>query len=166
MSTNDTVVFSSTGNIKLNMKNKSIEAKFLSYASNFFIKLASLIVKDGEGATKFIKLSVTNAKSLVLAQEVSKKLSKSILVKTAIFGEDPNWGRIIASIGSIESSNIKPDNIKLMINNILCFKNGISQDNGSKRLVKSMKKNKIEIIVDLNNGKQKQTMFFCDLSHD
>ena len=53
-----------------------------------------------------------------------------------------------------------------MINNILCFKNGISQDNGSKRLVKSMKKNKIEIIVDLNNGKQKQTMFFCDLSHD
>ncbi len=166
MSTNDTVVFSSTGNIKLNMKNKSIEAKFLSCASNFFIKLASLIVKDGEGATKFIKLSVTNAKSLVLAQEVAKKLSKSLLVKTAIFGEDPNWGRIIASIGSIESSNIKPDNIKLMINNILCFKNGISQDNGSKRLVKSMKKNKIEIIVDLNNGKQKQTMFFCDLSHD
>ena len=166
MSTNDSVVFSSTGNLKLNMNNKSTEAKFLSCASNFFIRLASLIVKDGEGATKFIKLSVINARSLALAQEVSKKLSRSILVKTAMFGEDPNWGRIIASIGSIESSNIKPDNIKLMINNILCFKNGISLDNGSKTLEKSMRKNTIEIVVDLNNGKHKQTMYFCDLSHD
>ena len=166
MSTNDSVVFTSTGNIKLNMKNKSTEAKFLSCASDFFIRLASLIVKDGEGATKFIKLSVINAKSLILAQEVSKKLSRSILVKTAMFGEDPNWGRIIASIGSIESSNIKPDNIKLTINNILCFRNGISLDNGSKTLEKSMKKNTIEIIVDLCNGKHKQTMYFCDLSYD
>ena len=166
MSTNDSVVFSSTGNTKLNLKNKSTEAKFLSCASNFFIRLASLIVKDGEGATKFIKLSVINAKSIALAQEISKKLSRSILVKTAMFGEDPNWGRIIASIGSIESSNIKPDNIKLSINNILCFKNGISLDNGSKTLEKSMRKNTIEIKVDLNNGKHKQTMYFCDLSHD
>ena len=166
MSTNDSVVFSSTGNIKLDMKNKSTEAKFLSCAANFFIRLASLIVKDGEGATKFIKLSVINSKSLVLAQEVSKKLSRSILVKTAMFGEDPNWGRIIASIGSIESSNIKPNSIELMINNILCFKKGISLDNGSKTLEKSMRKNRIEIVVDLNNGKHKQTMYFCDLSHD
>ena len=123
MSTNDSVVFTSTGNIKLNMKNKSTEAKFLSCASNFFIRLASKIVKDGEGATKFIKLSVINAKSLVLAQEVSKKLSRSILLKPLCL-ERIQLGRIIASIGSIESSNIKPDNIKLRINNILCFKNG------------------------------------------
>ena len=166
MSTNDTVVFSSIGNTKLNLKNKSTETKFLSCASNFFIRLSSYIVKDGEGATKFIKLNVINAKSLILAQEVSKKLSSSILVKTAMFGEDPNWGRIIASIGSIESINIKPFNIKLMINNILCFKNGISLDNGSKRLEKSMRKNTIEITVDLNHGKHNQTMYFCDLSYD
>ena len=166
MSTNDSVVFSSTGNIKLNMKNKSTEEKFLSCAANFFIRLASLIVKDGEGATKFIKLSVINAKSLVLAQEVSKKLSRSILVKTAMFGEDPNWGRIIASIGSIKSSNIKPNSIELMINNILCFKKGISLNNKSKTLKKSMRKNRIEIVVDLNNGKHKQTMYFSDLSYD
>ena len=166
MSTNDTVVFSSIGNTILNLKNKSTEIKFLSCASDFFIRLSSLIVKDGEGATKFIKLSVKNAKSLILAQEVSKKLSSSILVKTAMFGEDPNWGRIIASIGSIQSSNIKPLNIKLMINNILCFKNGISLDNGFKKLERSMRKNTIDITVDLNHGKHKQTMYFCDLSHD
>ena len=166
MSTNDTVVFSSTGRIKLNMKNKSIETKFLSFASNFFIRLSSLIVKDGEGATKFIKLNVINAKSLILAQEVSKKLSSSILVKTAMFGEDPNWGRIIARIGSIESRDIKPFNIKLMINNILCFKNGVSLDTGSKRLERSMRKSTIEITVDLNHGKYNQSMYFSDLSYD
>ena len=166
MSTNDTVAFSSTGSIKLNMKNKFIEAKFISCASDFFIRLSSLIVKDGEGATKFIKLNVINAKSLLLAQEVSKKLSSSILVKTAMFGKDPNWGRIIARVGSIESSNIKPLKIKLMINNILCFENGISQNNGSKRLERSMRKNTIEITVDLNYGNHKQSMYFCDLSYD
>ena len=83
-----------------------------------------------------------------------------------MFGEDPNWGRIIASIGSIESSNIKPLNIRLIINSILCFKNGIPHDNGSKRLKKSMQKNTIEITVDLNYGKHKQSMYFSDLSHD
>ena len=166
MSTNDTVVFSSTGNIQLNMKNKSVESNFISCASDFFIRLSSLIVKDGEGATKFVKLNVINAKSLILAQEVSRKLSSSILVKTAMFGEDPNWGRIIASIGSIKSSNIKPLSIRLIINNILCFKNGIPLDNGSKRLEKSMQKNTIEITVDLNYGKHNQSMYFSDLSYD
>tara|TARA_B100000242_G_scaffold268420_1_gene218522 strand:- start:4430 stop:5590 length:1161 start_codon:yes stop_codon:yes gene_type:complete len=166
MSTNDTVAFSSTGNIKLNTKNKSIEAKFIACASDFFIRLSSLIVKDGEGATKFIKLNVINAKSIILAQEISKKLSNSILVKTAMFGEDPNWGRIIASIGSIQSTHIKPLKITLMINNILCFKNGISTDNGSKRLEKSMRKNIIDITIDLNHGTHKQCMYFCDLSYD
>ena len=166
MSTNDTVAFSSTGSIKLNMASKSIEAKFISCASDFFIRLSSLIVKDGEGATKFIKLNVINAKSLLLAQEVSKKLSSSILVKTAMFGKDPNWGRIIARLGSIESSSIKPLKIKLMINNILCFKNGVAQDKGSKRLERSMRKNTIEITVDLNYGNHKQSMYFCDLSYD
>ena len=87
-------------------------------------------------------------------------------MKTAMFGEDPNWGRIIASIGSIKSSNIKPLSIRLIINNILCFKNGIPLDNGSKRLEKSMQKNTIEITVDLNYGKHNQSMYFSDLSYD
>ena len=166
MSTNDTVIFSSTGNVKINIKNKSIEKKYLSFASDFFIKLASHIVKDGEGATKFVKLNVINSKSLILAQEVSRKLANSLLIKTAIFGEDPNWGRIIASLGSIESRYINPTNIKLKINNILCFHNGISVDNGSGRLKKSMHRDTIEITIDLNNGRHKQIIYFSDLSYD
>ena len=166
MSTNDTVVFTSTGSIKININNKSIEKKFLSYASDFFIRLASHIVKDGEGATKFIKMNVINTKSLILAQEVSRKISNSLLVKTAMFGEDPNWGRIIASLGSIDSRNINTAKVKLKINKILCFKNGIAVDNISEKLEKSMQKKTIEITIDLNNGKYQQSMYFSDLSYD
>ena len=166
MSTNDTVVFSSTGDLKINIDNKSIEKKFLSYASDFFIKLASHIVKDGEGATKFIKMNVINSKSLILAQEISRKLSNSLLVKTAMFGEDPNWGRIIASLGSIDSPYINTSKVKLKINNILCFNNGVPVDNISRKLKKSMQKNTIEITIDLNTGRYKQSIYFSDLSHD
>ena len=166
MSTNDTVIFSSTGNVKINIKNKSTEQKYLSFASDFFIKLASYIVKDGEGATKFVKLNVIKSKTLILAQEVLRKLANSLLIKTAMFGEDPNWGRIIASLGSIESRYINPSSVKLIINDILCFHNGIPVDNGSAKLKKSMQRDSIEITIDLNNGKHKQSIYFSDLSYD
>ena len=165
-STNDMVVFSSTGDVSLNIKNAVVEKKFLSYASDFFLTLASLIVKDGEGATKFIKLNIINAKTLSLAQDISRKISNSLLVKTAMFGEDPNWGRIVASLGAIESEYIHPDKVKLIINDILCFKNGIPTSHLVSKLKKSMKNNNIEITIDLNNGKQNQTVYFSDLSHE
>ena len=166
MSTNDTVVFSSTGDISLDLKNKSVQRKFLSFASEFFVDMASLIVKDGEGATKAVKLNVINSKSLDLAQKVAKKISNSLLVKTAVFGEDPNWGRVMASLGSIQSDYIKPDKVKLLINNILCFTNGLQTKGVTSRLKKSMKNKRIEITINLNNGKYNETMYFCDLSHD
>ena len=150
-------------NISLN--DKGVQ-KFEIALKKVCLNLAKQIVVDGEGAKKFVTINVINAKSLGSAKNIAFSIANSPLIKTAIAGEDPNWGRIIASIGSIESSNIKPNSIKLMINNILCFKNGISLDNGSKTLEKSMRKNRIEIVVDLNNGKHKQTLYFCDLSHD
>ena len=82
-----------------------------------------MIVKDGEGATKFIKLKINNSQSLGLAQKIARKISNSLLVKTAMYGSDPNWGRIVSSIGSVDSKDI-PNKISLKINNILCFKNG------------------------------------------
>ena len=166
MSTNDTVVFSSTGNISFDTKNKELESKFLAYASDFFIKLSSMIVKDGEGATKFIKLRIKNSHSIGLAQKIARKISNSLLVKTAMYGSDPNWGRIIASVGSVDSKDINPNKISLKINNILCFKNGNAVDNGTAKLKRSMTKNTIELLIDLNNGKFDQVLYFSDLSHE
>ena len=166
MSTNDCVAFTSTNDIKIDFKNKTNEKKYLEFASDFFIKLSSKIVKDGEGATKVIKLHICNAKTKTLAQIISRKISQSLLVKTAMYGEDPNWGRIIASLGSIDKSSFNTSKVKLFINNILCFDNGIPKDAGSKRLANSMKKNNIEITLDLGSGKFDQTIYFSDLSHE
>ena len=166
MSTNDTVVFSSCGDIKLNFKNKSIEKDFLSCAFDFFVNLSNMIVKDGEGATKIIKLNIVNAKNQILALKIGRKISNSLLVKTAMYGADPNWGRIIASLGSIDSKFINPKKNKLLINNILCFKDGLPVDDGSKKLAKSMKKKNIEITLDLHNGNSQQSIYFSDLSHE
>ena len=103
-------------------------------------ELAIEIVKDGEGATKIIKLTVVNSKNLLLAHEILKRVSNSLLVKTAMFGQDSNWGRIIASLGSINSKYINPNKVNLYINNILCFKNGVSVETNNSKLKKSMLK--------------------------
>ena len=166
MSTNDCVAFTSTNLVKINLKNKNNEKKLLEHAVDFFTKLSSKIVKDGEGATKIIKLNICNAKTKTLAQEISRKISNSLLVKTAMYGEDPNWGRIIASLGSIDKNTLNIVKVKLFINKILCFDNGTPTDAGSKKLTNSMKKNNIEITLDLNSGKAMQTIYFSDLSHE
>ena len=166
MSTNDCIAFTSTNTVKIDLKNKNNEKKLLEYAADFFIKLSSKIVKDGEGATKIIKLNICNVKTKTLAQEISRKISNSLLVKTAMYGEDPNWGRIIASLGSINDNNLNVLKVKLFINKILCFDNGTATDAGSKKLANSMKKNNIEITLDLNSGKAMQTIYFSDLSHE
>ena len=165
-STNDCVVMTTTNQTLIDFKKKTNEIKFLEYASEFFIELSSLIVKDGEGATKMIQLNVVNAKSKSLAQEICKKISHSLLVKTAMYGEDPNWGRIIASLGSIQSPMRNTEKIKLYINDILCFSEGTPKDHGSSALKKSMKKSKIIITINLNSGKANQSIFFSDLSHE
>ena len=166
MSTNDCVAFTSTNLVKINLKNKNNEEKLLEHASDFFITLSSKIVKDGEGATKMIKLNICNAKTKTLAQKISKKISNSLLVKTAMYGEDPNWGRIIASLGSINENSLNVAKVKLFINNILCFDNGTPTDAGSKKLSRTMKRNNIEITLDLDSGNAMQTIYFSDLSHE
>ena len=166
MSTNDCVAFTSTNLVNIDLKNKNNEKKLLEHAVDFFIQLSSKIVKDGEGATKIIKLNISNAKTKTLAQVISRKISNSLLVKTAMYGEDPNWGRIIASLGSIDDYVINVAKVKLFINKILCFENGVAIDTGSKRLAGSMKKNNIEITLNLNSGKYMQTIYFSDLSHE
>lgn len=166
MSTNDCVAFTSTNNVDLDLSNKKNLTKFLECAADFFISLSSLIVKDGEGATKIIELNIINSKSLMAAQKISRKISHSLLVKTAMYGQDPNWGRIIASLGSIDDLALNISKVKLFINNILCFSNGVAKDNGSKRLSQSMKKSNIRIIIDLGVGKYSQSLYFSDLSHE
>jgi len=130
-------------------------------------KLALDIVKDGEGANKLVAFVIKGAKNKQQAKTVAKNLTNSLLVKTAIFGEDPNWGRIASTVGA---SGIECDEKKLKIS----FEDIVVYDRGNILFDKEteekahniMKKNEFKIYVDLGMGDDAFTAYGCDLSYD
>jgi glutamate N-acetyltransferase/amino-acid N-acetyltransferase len=130
-------------------------------------KLAFDIVKDGEGANKLVAFEIKGAKNQEEAQKIGKALSNSLLVKTAIFGEDPNWGRIASTIGA---SGCECDEEKLTISfeNILVYDKGeIYFDKETESKAASvMKKDEFKISCDLGLGKGEFTTYGCDLSYE
>jgi len=130
-------------------------------------KLAFDIVKDGEGANKLVAFEIKGAKNREEAQKIGKSLSNSLLVKTAIFGEDPNWGRIASTIGA---SGCECDEEKLTISfeNILVYDKGniYFDEENEKKAAKIMQRDEFKIICDLGIGNGKFTSYGCDLSYE
>jgi len=125
MSTNDTVFLlanSMAGNKIIKTKNSKSLKKFIQKLTVVCINLAKMIILDGEGATKFLTIKILNAGNYSKGKEIAESIANSNLVKTAFFGCDLNWGRIISSIGSVKFK-IKPKKVKLYINNNLIFSN-------------------------------------------
>jgi glutamate N-acetyltransferase/amino-acid N-acetyltransferase len=128
--------------------------------------LAFKIVEDGEGATKFVTFKVNGTKTTKQAEQIGKRLANSLLVKTALFGEDPNWGRIISAVGSA-GVPIKPEKLEVVLNGISLVKNGEHVKGVSlSALQKKMKQKEIEIIIGLHMGKASAETYTCDLSYD
>jgi glutamate N-acetyltransferase/amino-acid N-acetyltransferase len=168
-STNDTVMLISTNN----SNNKLINNKNDKSLKNFKVKLIELmsdlaeqIVKDGEGASKLVEVSVVGAKNANSAKLIARSVAESPLVKTAIYGEDPNWGRIIMAIGKTKE-DINTTKLKIKIGNKLVATNGSkSLKHKESELKKYMKSNKIKILIDLGVGKSNAKMITCDYSYD
>lgn len=166
MSTNDTVAIIANGasgvDIYSSGSGAGIFQQGLNYVSSY---LAKSIVKDGEGATKFIQIDVTNTLSSEDARRIARSIANSILVKTAIHGEDPNWGRIVSAAG-YAGVELDERDLKLFINNILVFAGGMptQYDNGA--LINSMKEKDIYIRLDMGLGKHSDTVWTCDLSRE
>ncbi len=136
----------------------------LDYVTTY---LAKAIVKDGEGATKFVEIEVNSARSVADAEKVARAIANSPLVKTAINGEDPNWGRIISAAG-YAGVPLEEGRIKLYIGNLLIFENGMptSASGGPKeKLTEVMKGKEIYIRLALGLGSYKAIVWTCDLSH-
>lgn len=131
--------------------------------------LAIQIVKDGEGATKFLETTIQNAKSEEDARILCKAIITSNLVKTAFFGQDANWGRILSSMGA---SGIKFDVNKVKISfkskkgEITLFENGTPLMFDEDFALKVLKEKEIKVLIDMNDGKQSITGWGCDLSYD
>ncbi len=121
-STNDACVLLATGESKVSIHQGSAEeSEFQDVLTDLMINLAQALVRDGEGATKFVTVNVEGAESQVAALEVAYSVANSPLVKTAIFAEDANWGRLVMAIGKVESE-LNPNVVDLFIMTCVCSK--------------------------------------------
>ncbi len=167
-SPNDMVLLMANGlakNALISEKNEEEYDKF--YKALYIVSeyLAKAIARDGEGATKLIEVLVKNAHSKNDAKVAAKAVINSMLVKAAIFGQDPNWGRILAAVG-YSGAQVDPEKVDLFIKEKI-VENGQPIDYSRERLKEYLENSQeIKIIVDLKVGKEKATAWGCDLSYD
>lgn len=167
-STNDTMIVMANGqaqNSLIDSENHSDYQTFLQAFLTISQDLAKLIARDGEGATKFLAVNVTGANDFVEAKAVAMAIAKSPLVKTAFFGQDPNWGRIVCAAG-YSGVNFLPEKMSVALNNVTIFKNGMSIKTDEKQLQDVMEQKDIEVQVTLGQGEAEATVWTCDFSYD
>ena len=168
-STNDMIAIFSTKKVKIG-QNRNITdpiiQKFESALKRLTLNLAKQIVVDGEGAKKFITVKIINAKSMTSARKIGFSVANSPLVKTAVAGEDPNWGRIVMGIGK---SGEKIDNEKLIIKigeTIVAEDGKISEHYDEAKLKEYMEWDSIIFEINLNQGNETFECFTCDFTKD
>ena len=168
-STNDMVAIFATGKAKNSKIYNILDPKLVDFEKalhRLSLNLAKQIVVDGEGAKKFITVNITGARSSSMAKNIAFSIANSPLVKTAIAGEDPNWGRIVMAIGKSEE-NIQTSKIQIKFGKYLVAENGkVAKDYNESDLKEYMKWDSIDIEVNLNIGNADYTVYTCDLTHD
>jgi len=165
-STNDTVIMLSNGSLE----NKEIHYGDTNYKklekalTELTTEIAEMIVKDGEGATKVVRINVRGAKSEKEAEKIARTLGSSLLVKTAFYGEDANWGRVLAAAGR---SGVKFDPLKvdLYFENYRIVRNGIEVMD-EKEVNHVLKQPRFSITLDLKMGKGSFFVIASDITMD
>ena len=166
-STSDMILFFSVNdnNNSIKLKNENTR-KFFSHLENVTTKLAEYIVKDGEGASKFLKIKIKGAKSTNDAKKIGKSIANSPLFKTAMSGSDSNWGRIIMAVGK-SGAKIDSEKLTLKFGKYTILQKGKKLNLTNINLInKYLKKSEIEIIVDLHLGAYEWSTWTCDFTKD
>ena len=166
-STNDMVSIFATGKVAnsqlKNEKDKKL-TEFNSALFNVLLNLAKRVAADGEGASKFVTIKVKNCKTEEEAKKICFSIANSPLVKTAIAGEDPNWGRIIMAIGK-SNVDLNPNKLSIKFGKISIIENGkLSSSYNENEAADYMKEKKIDIIVNLNKGNKEFISYTMDLT--
>ena len=168
-STNDMVGIFATGKAKNSKIYNVLDPKLQDFEKalhRLCLNLSKQIVADGEGAKKFITIKVIGARSTLMAKNIGFSIANSPLFKTAIAGQDPNWGRIIMAIGK-SGENIIPNKIKIKLgDNLIVEESKVAKDYNEKDLKEYMKWDSIDVEVDLNIGSAAHTVYTCDFTHD
>ena len=168
-STNDTVIMTSTNSVSLKKNISSVKDKRILKIKNslltVFKYLAEQIVRDGEGATKLLNINVESARNLLQAKRIAKSIANSPLVKTAFYGNDPNWGRVVMAIGKTYEK-ISPENLKIYIGKQIVVNNGAEHKKlNLQKLKKYMAGQEIDLKLDLGEGNYSYKSQTCDFSH-
>lgn len=132
-----------------------------------YLELAHAIVRDGEGATKFVTIDVAGAASQQEALDVAYTVAHSPLVKTALFASDPNWGRILAAVGRAGVENLDLAALEIYLGDVCLVRNGgRAEDYSEARGQAVINGEEITIAIDLKRGNVRETVWTCDFSHD
>ena len=168
-STNDAVTLTATGQSEFSILPTDREAAlaFQDALSELATELAQDIIRDGEGATKFVEITVTNAESEAEADQVARTVAHSPLVKTALFASDPNWGRILAAVGRAGVTGLNVDAVSLSLNGVLIAERGARAESYTEEAgVAAMAPEDLVISIDLSRGKKSATLWTTDFSYD
>ena len=169
MSTNDMLAVFATGKAKNSKIYNILDPKLQDFEKalhRLLLNLAKQVVVDGEGAKKFITINVVGAKSLPMARNIGFSIANSPLFKTAMAGEDPNWGRIVMAIGK-SKENIIPSKLQIKIGNFLVAEQSkMAKDYNENDIKEYMKESSIIVDVNLNIGSASHTVYTCDMTHE
>jgi glutamate N-acetyltransferase/amino-acid N-acetyltransferase len=167
-STNDTCLLFATGaagNAVVSSPDDPRLAAFKAALERVLLDLAQQLVRDGEGATKFVKVTINGAISGASARKIARTVCESPLVKTAIAGEDANWGRIVMAVGRADEPIVR-EKIAIRFGDLVAAKDGVvSSDYSEEAMSAYMKHPELEIAVDVGAGAASATMWTCDLTH-
>ncbi|WP_151721208.1 bifunctional glutamate N-acetyltransferase/amino-acid acetyltransferase ArgJ [Acinetobacter ursingii] len=169
-STNDSCIFFATAQAGGNVIESSTDPRYtvvLDVLTLIMNRLAQLIVRDGEGATKFITVTVEGGANTQECCDVAYSISDSPLIKTALFASDPNWGRIVMAIGKAGIQNLDSSKVQVWLGDVqICLDGGANPDYTEEMGAAVMAEKEITIRVDLGRGQAKDTVYTCDLSYD
>ncbi len=166
-STSDTLIMAATGasGVKVGAPNSASGKAFKAALEGVLLDLAHQVVRDGEGATKFVEITVTGAAGAADARRAALAIANSPLVKTAIAGEDANWGRVVMAVGK-SGARANRDRMAIRFGDILVAENGWRFEGYSEDAAAAyMKGQELRIEVDIGVGKASATVWTCDLTH-
>jgi len=167
MSTNDMAIVlanGEAGNLKITEKNADYQV-FYETLNKICEGLSKKIAADGEGATKFITVHVAGTKSFADAKTIGMSVAKSPLVKTAFFGEDPNWGRVICAVG-YAGVPMNPEKTVVKFGSVTVYANGVGAEIDEEALRKVMEEHDIVIDIDMGIGEEEATVWSCDFTYE
>jgi glutamate N-acetyltransferase/amino-acid N-acetyltransferase len=167
-STNDTLLLMANGLAEMEAIDSVDSSAYCAFREGLTLvaqELAKAVARDGEGATRFIEITVQGARDRAEAKQVGMSVARSSLVKTAIYGQDANWGRIVCAVG-YSGVGIVPEKVRVWLGDLELVRDGAPYDVDEGRASGILAQPEVPIRVDLGQGSAQVTVWTCDLTHD